>query len=121
MAVNYLTEEVSLGIIAPVRPNFAYKPGKVSNGFDIALEGGQFHLSSKPGDGIIITTQDSTKFSRYNIGPTLGWDAGITSRFEISAGISLKRTLKAISNSGMETDYDLANGVYLSLGYYLGR
>lgn len=121
LAMNYKTEDVSLGIIAPVRLNFAYEPGKISYGFDIALEGGQFHLSSKPGDGIIITTQDSIKFSRYNIGPTLGWDAGVTSRFEISAGISLKRTLKAINDSGTETDYDLANGIYLSLGYYMGR
>ena len=121
MALNYNTDIIRLDVVAPSKLNFAYQPGKISYGFDIELEGGQYHLSSEEGDGPIVTNQETIKYSRYNIGPTIGWNVNNSSRFEVSAGISLKRTLKAIDETGTEVDYDLENGMFFRSAFIFGK
>lgn len=118
---NHKTDKLRLQIIAPIKLNFKYERGKVIYGFDIELEGGQFHLSSEVGDGPIINNLAKVKFSRFNIGPTLGWNVNKSSRIEISGGIAVKRTLKTIDNNALETDYDLKNGIFLKTGFYFGK
>ncbi|MEZ4810805.1 MAG: DUF6268 family outer membrane beta-barrel protein [Allomuricauda sp.] len=121
LAFNYKGDAVRLDVVAPTKLNFAYQPGKIAYGFDVELDGGQYHLSSQEGDGPIVTNQETVKFSRYNVGPTIGWNVNDNSRFEISAGISLKRTLKAIDTSGVETDYDMENGVFFKSAFIFGK
>lgn len=121
LAFNYHSGSVRLDVLLPSKLNFAYQPAKITYGFDVELEGGQYHLSSQEGDGPIVTNQETVKFSRYNIGPTVGWNVNGNSRFEISAGISLKRTLKAIDNEGVEADYDLENGVFFKSAFIFGK
>jgi len=118
---DYMTENTVTSIKAPVSASFKYQPNKVSYGVDAKLEGGQYHLSSTDNSGPVITSNETVKYSRYNIGPTVGWGFNDSSRFEVSAGISLKRTLKAIDNAGVETDYDLENGLFLKTAFYLGK
>ena len=118
---DYKTESIHFNVLAPVNLNFEYSVGKIIYGFKVELEGGEFHLSNKDGGGPIVTNLSSIKFSRFNIGPTLGWSINKNSRLEVSAGIALKRTLKTIDNSGSEIDRDLKNGLYIKTGLYFGR
>lgn len=116
---DYKTEHIKVGVVAPISASFKYQSNKVNYGFDVNLEGGQFNLGGS--DGPMDNTNDTVKFSRYNIGPTIGWNFDKNSRFEVSAGISLNRILKAIDNNGVETDYDLENGLFFKTAFYFGK
>ena len=118
---DYKTDRIKISIKAPVSASFKYKSKKVSYGLDAKLEGGQYNLASNNNSGSITSNNETVKFSRYNIGPAIGWNFDKNYRFEVSAGISLKRTLKAVDNNGIETDYDLDNGLFLKTSFYFGK
>ncbi|WP_242121112.1 DUF6268 family outer membrane beta-barrel protein [Aestuariivivens sediminicola] len=118
---NYSKNKIRTEVKAPVSLSFTYSAKKTIYGFQAKLDGGQYHLASQDGDGTIITNNETVKFSRYNLGPTLGWKINDSSRFEVSAGISLKRTLKVISNDGLESDYDLKNGLFFKSSFIFGK
>ena len=116
---DYKTEHIKVGVIAPISASFKYQSSKVSYGFNVNLEGGQFNLGGD--DGPMDNINETVKYSRYNIGPTIGWNFDKNSRFEVSAGISLNRVLKAIDTNGLETDYDLENGLFLKTSFFFGK
>lgn len=121
LMLDYKTDHIKTSILAPISASFKYQTKNVSYGVDAKLEGGQYHLGNDDNGGPVITNNETVKFSRYNIGPVLDWNFDEHSRFEISAGISLKRTLKVIDNSGVEADYDLKNGLFFKTAYYFGK
>lgn len=118
---DYKTEHISTSVKAPIAANFMYNGKTLSYGINAKLEGGQYHLSNDENDGPVMTNNETVKFSRYNVGAVISWNVDEHSRFEISAGISLKRTLKTINNTGVETDYDLDNGLFFKTGFYFGK
>lgn len=118
---DYKTNKLNLEVKAPILLNVHYSTKRITYGLEAKLEGGQYHLANDENSGPVVTNNETVKFSRYNVGPTLGWKFDDHSRFEVSAGISLKRTLKAIDNAGIESDYDLENGLFFKTAFYFGK
>lgn len=108
-------------MVAPVELSVLLRKHSFTYGAAVELEGGEFHLSSNPGDGPVITNLDRIRFSRFNIGPTVAWHFADHLRLQVSGGIALKRTLKTITQSGTENDLDLESGIFIKSGIYLGQ
>ena len=121
LLVDYNTEKFSLKVNAPAMLDLKFTSRKMQYGFKAELEGGQYHLSNLKGDGPVVAELSAIKFSRYNVGPTLGWNLEGEMRMEISAGYSLNRILKTLDPEGVETNYDLKPGGFLRIGFFLGR
>ena len=119
--LDYRDERVSLKINAPALLDFRYAVNKTEYGLKAELEGGQYNLSNLKGDAQVIANLSAIKFSRYNIGPTFGWNLNKNIRFEFSAGYSVNRILKTLDRSGSSTNYDLRHGGYLRTGFFFGK
>ncbi len=105
-------------VLAPVQAAVRYRLNKVILGFRVDLQGNEYALNVEDTDRNIGQIE-SVKFSRYNIGPTIGTDLSKSVRFQLSGGVSLKRKLTATDVNGDTEDYGLENGAYLKASFLL--
>ncbi|MEZ4964570.1 MAG: DUF6268 family outer membrane beta-barrel protein [Saprospiraceae bacterium] len=119
--LRYRTEKLDLNATLPVKIRATYTAGRLMLGLNAGLEGNQYNLQLGERDLPAIEKVDAVKFSRYNIGPVLGYTIPGAGRLEVSAGLSLKRTFKVVDASNEEINFDLDNGLFVKTGFYFGK
>lgn len=119
--VKYKTEKFDLDILAPVKMSAKYYAGNLLVGLKAEVDGNQYHLQFSDEANPKTDNLDAVKFSRYNVGPVVGWTIEGQGRVELSAGVSLNRIFKVVDVNDAELDYDLNNGFFVKTGFYFGK
>lgn len=121
LSLRYRTDKLDLNVTAPVKISATYRAGNLIVGINSGVEGNQYNLQLADRDQPAVGNVDAVKFSRYNIGPVIGWGIAEKGRVELSAGISLNRIFKLVTINGEDLDFDLDNGFFVKTGFYFGK